>query len=105
MVDFGGSTDNLDDTVLGLFTKQAFSKAVGEAGKAALNSNNNRKDVSLSQLNAGVQTRSIDSPGKAPGKSVAAAVEDPADVEARWMARLAKFAGIAQTTGTKINGI
>lgn len=35
-------------------------------------------------------------------KNRPAATEDPANVEAAWMARMAKFAGIAQSTGVKI---
>lgn len=38
-------------------------------------------------------------------KNKPTATEDPQDVEDRWMARLAKFAGIAGATGVKLGGL
>lgn len=38
-------------------------------------------------------------------KNKPAPTEDPAEVQARWDARLAKFAGIAQGTGVKMGGL
>lgn len=38
-------------------------------------------------------------------KNKPAASEDPQEIEARWQARMAKFAGVASATGVKLGGV
>ncbi len=97
-----------------------FMSALGEAGKqftpAGKEASAAKQDNQLSsalrleaRLSTGVQpgqqNRSDIAKENAPRKGNPAASEDPNEVEARWMARLAKFAGISQATGVKLGGM
>lgn len=69
----------------------------------------NRENRATSIQNQGVQSpNSIragaesNGPGYGNEKNKAAATEDPLEVEARWQARLIKFAGLANATGVKL---
>lgn len=67
-----------------------------------LNSAQNQ-GVNYSPLQSGkANVAGENSPQYGNEKNRPTATEDPQEVEARWTARMAKFAGIAQATGVKI---
>lgn len=90
-------------------SQSAFMKAVGAAGQSMTSGNNESKGFQglsfarkLDQMSNIQPVNGSDANKNRPGQSEASKAVNPLDVEAEWTARLAKYAGIAQATGTKV---
>lgn len=89
---FGGPQDAQQQYYTEL-TKQAREARVSSQGQTQ-----GVRDMPSTNSNYAAQN----SPEYGNQKGKPAATEEPQEVEARWMARLIKFAGITQATGVKI---
>lgn len=114
---FDQALTNLGDNLNNLFNLdgKTIGTLVGRAGQGY----SSGSDTSISKI-AGIQKvenrlyQGVVSPsnnktdvGKenSPTKTQPAATVDPQEEEAKWMARLAKYAGLSQSTGVKLGGL
>ena len=98
----------LGDSVDKLFSPKQDASSQAYAQLQQENQQMRMERSSTSSQNEGIK----DMPGygqganaNRPTKTQPSATEDPQEVEARWMARLAKFAGITNATGVKLGSM
>lgn len=107
---FDSALSGLGDDIDSLFSKQTLGSAIGAAGQAyndgvangGVMGAANKFAVLSKHLDYGTTRQDINGNKVSPTRTQPAATANPVDVEAYWMAKLAKFAGIAGATGTKL---